>query len=203
MQTPPSFYFNFSSPRGQNRLAWLIVILFIVFVSVVAQEKSLMADEAKHYKYGMNILNGDSDRFDDSKMPVSALNALPAKLASFLPKGLLKVYLEKIFVARFVTILFSALAACMVFHWSRKLYGFIPDRTFRIRRHRYSADRDDDILVLLALAIREQQKPERFLDFCNCAGIKSTGKVYGSVVVSAVVFGFIHSRFACASSSGS
>jgi hypothetical protein len=126
MQTPPSFYFNFSSPRGQNRLAWLIVILFIVFVSVVAQEKSLMADEAKHYKYGMNILNGDSDRFDDSKMPVSALNALPAKLASFLPKGLLKVYLEKIFVARFVTILFSALAACMVFHWSRKLYGFIP-----------------------------------------------------------------------------
>jgi len=121
----PSF-FDTSSPRGQNRLAWLIVIFFIIFVSVVAQEKSLMADEAKHYKYGMNILNGDSDRFDDSKMPVSALNALPAKLASFLPDGQLKVYLEKIFVARFVTILFSAFAACMVFHWSRKLYGFIP-----------------------------------------------------------------------------
>jgi hypothetical protein len=123
---PLSSFFDTSSPRGQNRLAWLIIILFIVFVSVVAQEKSLMADEAKHYKYGMNILNGDSDRFDDSKMPVSALNALPAKLASFLPDGQLKVYLEKIFMARFITILFSALAASMVFHWSRRLYGFIP-----------------------------------------------------------------------------
>ena len=72
---PFSSFFDTPSPRGQNRLAWLIIILFIAFVSVVAQEKSLMADEAKHYKYGMNILNGDSDRFDDSKMPVSALNA--------------------------------------------------------------------------------------------------------------------------------
>jgi len=123
---PFSSFFNTSSPRGQNRLAWLIVIFYIIFVSVVAQEKSLMADEAKHYKYGMNILNGDSNRFDDSKMPVSALNALPAKLASFLPDSQLKIYLDKIFVARFVTILFSALAAYMVFHWSRKLYGFIP-----------------------------------------------------------------------------
>ncbi len=85
-----------------------------------------MADEAKHFKYGMNILNGNSDRFDDSKMPVSALNALPAKLALFLPDSQLKIYLEKIFVARFVTILFSAFAAYIVFHWSRKLYGFIP-----------------------------------------------------------------------------
>jgi hypothetical protein len=48
---PLSSFFDTSSPRGQNRLAWLIIILFIVFVSVVAQEKSLMADEAKHYKY--------------------------------------------------------------------------------------------------------------------------------------------------------
>jgi 4-amino-4-deoxy-L-arabinose transferase-like glycosyltransferase len=122
---PFSSFFDTSSPRGQNRLAWLIVILFIAFVSVVAQEKSLMADEAKHFKYGINILNGDSDRFDDSKMPVSALNALPAKLASFLPDSQLKIYFEKIFVARFVTVLFSAFAAYMVFHWSRKLYGFI------------------------------------------------------------------------------
>ncbi|MCJ7432431.1 MAG: hypothetical protein MUO77_02985, partial [Anaerolineales bacterium] len=115
LKTMLSTFFDLSSPRGQNRLAWLIIILFIGFVSVVAQEKSLMADEAKHFKYGMNILNGDSDRFDDSKMPVSALNALPAKFASFLPDGQLKIYLEKIFMARLVTILFSALAAYMVF----------------------------------------------------------------------------------------
>ena len=107
-----------------NRVALLIIFVFVIFASVVAQNKSLMADEAKHYKYGMNILNGDSDRFDDSKMPVSALNALPAKLADmFLPDGQLKVYVEKIFAARFVTILIAALAAYMVFAWTRELYG--------------------------------------------------------------------------------
>ena len=112
--------------RGQNRLARLFILLFVLFVSLTAQQKTLMADEAKHFKYGMNILNGDSTRFDDSKMPVSALNALPAKLASFLPEGNLRVYLEKIFAARFVTILFSALTAFGVFCWSRKLYGPVP-----------------------------------------------------------------------------
>jgi 4-amino-4-deoxy-L-arabinose transferase-like glycosyltransferase len=117
---------DLSVTRGQNRLAWLLIFVFIVFVSLTAQQKTLMADEAKHFRYGMNILNGDSTRFDDSKMPVSALNALPAKLASFLPEGKLRASIEKIFVARFVTILFSALIAFGVFFWSRKLYGAAP-----------------------------------------------------------------------------
>ena len=126
MQSRISNFFDASSARGQNRLAWLIIFIFVVFLSLTAQQKTLMADEAKHYKYGMNILNGDSTRFDDSKMPVSALNALPGKLASLLPDGSLKVSAEKIFPARFVTILFSALTALGVFYWSRKLYGVLP-----------------------------------------------------------------------------
>ncbi|MCJ7434008.1 MAG: glycosyltransferase family 39 protein [Anaerolineales bacterium] len=83
-------------------------------------------DEPNHLQYGQNILNGDSNRFDDSKMPVSAWNALPAKIASYLPEGIIKNYLEKKATARLMTTLFSMLVAFMVFHWSRKLYGFIP-----------------------------------------------------------------------------
>jgi hypothetical protein len=119
-------FFDPSDMRGQNRVALALILFFIIFVSAAAQNKSLMADEAKHYRYGANLLNGDTDRFDDSKMPVSALNALPAKLASYLPEGSLRTYIEKIFIARFMTILISALAAWMVFFWSRKLHGFIP-----------------------------------------------------------------------------
>jgi hypothetical protein len=59
-------------------------------------------------------------------MPVSAWNALPAKIASYLPEGIIKIYLEKMVTARLMTTLFSMLVAWMVFHWSRKLYGFVP-----------------------------------------------------------------------------
>ena len=99
----------------------LLAFLSLGFLSV--RNLSLTADEAKHYRYGANILTGNSTRFDDSKMPVTALNALPARLAGFLPDGTLKTWLQKLLVARLVTVLFSALVAFVVFHWARQLYG--------------------------------------------------------------------------------
>lgn len=105
----------------------------MAFNFVSMQKKSLTADEAKHYRYGMNILNLNSDRLilpsgavDDSKMPVTALNALPARLAEDLPEGGLRSLLMKFQAARFVTVLFSACIAWLVFVWARDLYGFIP-----------------------------------------------------------------------------
>jgi len=112
--------------RGQNLAALLLILFFFAINFLSIRGKSLTYDEPYHYKYGVNILNGDSNRFDDSKMPVSAWNALPAKVASYLPEGDLKTNLEKIITARLMTTLFSMLVAWMVFHWSRQLYGFIP-----------------------------------------------------------------------------
>jgi hypothetical protein len=85
---------------------------------------SVTADEPDHYKYGTRILSLNSTRFDDSKMPITALNVLPAKLASKLPAGSIRTFLEQFIIARFVTILFSAFIGLLVFHWSRSLYGF-------------------------------------------------------------------------------
>ena len=110
----------------QNLSACVLIFLFFLLGVFSVREKSWTFDEPNHYQYGMNILNGDSDRFDDSKMPVSAWNALPARIASFLPEGTLKVHLQKPIVARLMTTLFSMLIACLVFHWSRRLYGVIP-----------------------------------------------------------------------------
>jgi hypothetical protein len=101
-------------------LFFLLISLFSVF------NKSLTYDEPYHYQYGMNIVNGDSSRFDDSKMPFSIWNALPARVASYLPDGRLKIELQKMVVARFMTILFSLAVAYIVFHWARKLYGLLP-----------------------------------------------------------------------------
>ena len=106
----------------------LLVLLafFVVFGVLSVGDKNLTTDESRHYRYGVNLLEGNTDRFDDSKMPFSAWNALPAKLASWLPDGALKDLLGQLVVARLMTILFSAALALLVFHWARSLYGLVP-----------------------------------------------------------------------------
>jgi hypothetical protein len=113
------------SEERQNLFVFLILLFFFVFSACSVQGRDKTIDEPRHYKYGMNILNGNSTRFDDSKMPVSAWNALPAKIAEFLPAGLLKTLLSKYLVARLMTTLFVVVAGFVVFVWARELYGFI------------------------------------------------------------------------------
>jgi hypothetical protein len=124
LQMMPKLAFN--SSRGQNLVALLFILFFFLISALSIQGKYWTMDEPNHLQYGINILNRDSNRFDDSKMPVSAWNALPAKIASYLPEGIVKIYLEKMVTARLMTTIFSMLVAWMVFHWSRKLYGFVP-----------------------------------------------------------------------------
>jgi hypothetical protein len=114
------------SKKGSWLFAILLAIIFILNSTLSILGKSLTYDEPYHYKYGLSLLAGNSTRFDDSKMPFSAWNALPAKVASFLPEGLLRETLEKTITARVMTILFSALVAFFVFYWCRELYGVIP-----------------------------------------------------------------------------
>jgi hypothetical protein len=114
------------SRRGQNVIAWLIILSFFLFNILSVQGHDWTYDEPEHYQYGMNLLNGDSTRFDDSKMPVSAWNALPARLADVLPESPMKVYLKELSIARLMTTLFSMVVAFLVFYWARELYGWIP-----------------------------------------------------------------------------
>jgi hypothetical protein len=115
-----------ASRKSSNYIAVLFILFFFAISFLSIRGKSLTYDEPYHYQYGMKILNGDSTRFDDSKMPISVWNALPAKLATYLPDGKLKVNLGKMITARLMTTLFSMAVAFTVFHWSRKLYGIIP-----------------------------------------------------------------------------
>jgi hypothetical protein len=115
-----------SARQSQNAVMLLVLIVFLL-VSVGSSAKvSLTLDEYLHFQYGTKVLNGDSTRIDDSSMPISVLNALPSGLASQLPDGLWKIALGRFAVARLVTILISMLVACLVFTWSRSLYGFVP-----------------------------------------------------------------------------
>ena len=74
-----------------------ILLLFLLWICLSSERHTTLTyDEADHYKYGLQILSLNSDRFDDSKMPFSALNALPGKAAEYLPQGQLRTYLAKI-----------------------------------------------------------------------------------------------------------
>lgn len=117
-----------TASKGQNSIVLLFLLFFFVFNALSVQGRAATMDEYKHFEYGRNILNGDSTRFDDSKMPFSAWNALPAKIAEIVPfpDGLLKSYLPKLITARLMTTLFSLFVAYMVFYWSRELHGFVP-----------------------------------------------------------------------------
>lgn len=116
-----------SSKKAQTFIAILIIMAFaVVNILSVLRGFSFTMDEDKHYRYGESIVSGNSNRFDDSKMPATALNALPKKIASFLGESYLKNFLGRLYVARMVTIFFSCLLAFLVFHWARLLYGFMP-----------------------------------------------------------------------------
>jgi 4-amino-4-deoxy-L-arabinose transferase-like glycosyltransferase len=115
-----------SSDPGQNTFAILVLLLFFVFSALSVWGRDKTIDERRHYRYGMNILHGNSTRFDDSKMPVSAWNALPAKIAESFPNGLLKSVFSSYILARLMTTVFSMVTGYGVYLWTRKLYGFIP-----------------------------------------------------------------------------
>ena len=116
-----------TSVKTQNIVALLIILAFAAInIASVIRGFSLTTDEDKHILYGERIAAGDSTRIDDSKMPITALNALPKKLAAFLKNEKIKQVLARLYVARMVTIFFSCLLAWLVFNWSRSLYGFVP-----------------------------------------------------------------------------
>ena len=119
--------FSISSKKKQ----WIIVAIFLLFFvwlgTMSIRGKGATYDEPAHFRYGVRILGGNSNRFDDSKMPFSALNAFPSKLAGILPVNeRINGLLTSLFAARMITLLVSTLVAFLVFFWSRSLYGFIP-----------------------------------------------------------------------------
>ncbi|MGH2628630.1 MAG: hypothetical protein ACRDHY_18490 [Anaerolineales bacterium] len=73
---------------GAEKLA--VAALLTAFVAAAVASLPYLSqttDEPRHYRYGRRILNSDAGRFEDSQMPVTALNALPAWLGERLPDG--------------------------------------------------------------------------------------------------------------------
>ena len=85
-------------------------------------------DEPGHYRYGHRILRGVAERWDDSKMPVSALNALPCFVLEKL--GSVSHDADEFSgpcdwtLARFPTLLGGLALGLSIAAWSRALFGW-------------------------------------------------------------------------------
>jgi 4-amino-4-deoxy-L-arabinose transferase-like glycosyltransferase len=110
------------SPRQAGVLLLLLVSILYLDVSSM-QHMTMTTDEPWHLLYGQNILKLDSTRFDDSKMPMSALNAVPGAVAARLPPGRTASFLARPETGRYVTVFFTLVVALGVFAWTRELYG--------------------------------------------------------------------------------
>ncbi|MGH2605800.1 MAG: ArnT family glycosyltransferase, partial [Anaerolineales bacterium] len=109
--------------RGENVGAFALLATFLVLALTSLPRLSQTTDEPLHYRYGRKILQSDAGRFDDSKMPVSALNALPAWLGERLPEGRISRGLRYWQVARLPTLAAAVGLGLVVLAWGRSLYG--------------------------------------------------------------------------------
>lgn len=117
--------------NSKNIYLYALLIVLLMLNVFSAWHKSITYDEIQHYDYGVRILEGHASRYkitDDSKMPVSALNAIPKMAADLsrahIKSSLLLKFLGNMKTGRFMTMLFSLFLALFVFKWSNDLYGW-------------------------------------------------------------------------------
>jgi hypothetical protein len=113
----------FRSQRGvETALALLLLGLFALLTFRSLRLQSITYDEEGHWRYGRQVLIGETRRFDDSKMPVTALNALAARALAPGPAAL-QFRLPDPTPARLATVLAACVLGMLVFAWARALHG--------------------------------------------------------------------------------
>ena len=113
----------------QQKILILIILAYLINGIFSINNLSITFDEQTHLSFGERMLKGLPGRLspekDNSKMPISALNALPRAAEQIVNPGLQKSDngAVDIFNGRYITLLFSVLTILLVFKWSCKLYG--------------------------------------------------------------------------------
>ncbi|MBX2921745.1 MAG: glycosyltransferase family 39 protein [Chitinophagaceae bacterium] len=175
---------------------WCILVAYAITELSFCSTEDLTADETAHLTYGAKIVKGMSYKrsctLDDSKMPVSALNALPRAVEQALNPGLKKSDGgdSDTRLGRYITFLFSLVSLYMVFKWSSEWYGekaglfsmgltaFCP--TFLAHSGLVTTDAYSVLVVLLVLytfwKYLNTHSGKYFILFCICTGIAQITK---------------------------
>jgi hypothetical protein len=174
----------------------LIILFYSVVELVFISSEDLTSDETAHLTYGAKILKGDSYKrsctLDDSKMPVSGLNAIPRAIEQLFHPSLKKSDngVSDALRGRYISFLFSLISLFVVFKWSSQLYGknaglfsmaltaFCP--TFLAHSGLVTTDTYSVLIILLILytlwKYLTTHSRKYFLIFCVCTGIAQITK---------------------------
>ena len=98
----------------------LFLLIFFINCYSSLRHKGSTADAQNHLYYGQQFFNNHLHRdqpFLDSKMPISALNAIPSLISGENDP------LQATRQGRIITLLFALLLAFYVWRWSKELYG--------------------------------------------------------------------------------
>lgn len=115
--------------KRQIILLCLLVLAYLVNGICSIRSNSITADEGSHLSYGIRLLKGQPERVnpekDNSKMPISIINALPRAVEQVLAPGTRRLDngIGDTMNGRYISLLFSVLTLLLVFTWSRQLYG--------------------------------------------------------------------------------
>lgn len=174
----------------------LILLSYAVIELVFISTEDLTADETMHLTYGAKILSRNpakrSCTLDDSKMPISALNAVPRGVQQILNPGLTKndYGASDAKMGRYITLLFSLISLFIVFKWSSEWYGqkaglfsmaltaFCP--TFLAHSGLVTTDAYSALVILLVLytlwKYLTTHTRKYFILFCICTGVAQITK---------------------------
>lgn len=107
-----------------------MIILFYLYNGVeYINAQSITSDEGSFYNYAIRYLKGQPERseprFDNSKMPVAALNTIPRIVENLLEPGKQKTDMgvSDMMRGRWITLFFSVFILLLVYIWSSQLYG--------------------------------------------------------------------------------
>lgn len=119
----------------RSLICLIVSLVFSFAIDIgVAVTASTTTDEGGHANYGLNVLHFEPDHrkngFYDSQMPISALNAVPLAIGSYLQARQLLPRASEVLghfkVTRSATILATLLLNVLVFWWTYDLYGEWP-----------------------------------------------------------------------------
>ncbi len=88
-----------------------------------AMRQSITYDEPAHWRYGSQVASGDTSRFDDSKMPVTALNTVPLAVMKAVQPQADRDILQTVRTGRVITLIAAALLGWAVFAWAQGIGG--------------------------------------------------------------------------------
>jgi hypothetical protein len=118
----------FTGKFNRHLLVAILLFIYTVIQSYAITRLTINYDEESFLMYGITLLKGQANkdiRKYESKLPITAINALPRAIEQISNPALKKDNPEEDVIAgRFLSLLVSLVLGILIYYWSSQWYGF-------------------------------------------------------------------------------